>query len=301
MLHWRWNIFLLCAALAGGQMAAVEQVPIGFGEASISGALQGLTEFWPVSSSAHLLILRELAGPNWASGGARTDAIWHFDLLLQLASALAILVAYPRRVGQLFLGALGRSQEGRRILCCLLLAFFPVALVGALLDYLHWHPSPPIRTIAWSLLLGGMYILIFESIFHRKGRRQLSEFDYRDALFVGIAQTIALFPGVSRSLMGLTASLALGLCPLAAVEFTFFLGYGTIAAAACYRLLAGGLAAIAALPIGPVAFGCGCAFLCAIPSLFFQNYLSCLLQNRSLLPFGYYRVLLGLIILVTAS
>jgi undecaprenyl-diphosphatase len=182
-----------------------------------------------------------------------------------------------------------------------LLAFFPTALVGVLLDLLHWQPSPPVRTLAYPLLLGGVYLLAFEGVSGRRGHRKLSELGCCDAVLIGIAQTAAFFPGVSRSLMGLTTSLALGFCPMAAVEFTFFLGCGTIVAASGYRLLVGGPALLAALPIGPTAVGIGCAFFCAVPSLLFLIYLNNLLQNQSLLPFGYYRILLGLTILAIGS
>ncbi|MDR2664464.1 MAG: hypothetical protein LBB14_02995 [Puniceicoccales bacterium] len=290
----RMGTFLLWAAVLAGSALGRERTPIGDGEAALAGAVQGLAEFLPISSSAHLLLLRELTRGGETPTADRKEALWHFDLLLQLASACAVFAAYPRRTGQLCRGIAGRSREGLRLLGLLLLAFLPAALAGALLDLLRWHPSPGLRALGWPLLLGGAYLLAFEHIFRQRGRRELAELDGRDALFIGAAQTLALFPGVSRSLMSLTAALARGLCPSAAVEFTFFLGGGTIGAAAGHRFFAGGLSTLATFSGKSVAIGCGCAFLCAIPSLFILNHL---LRNCTLRPFAYYRILLGLAIL----
>jgi undecaprenyl-diphosphatase len=176
----------------------------------------------------------------------------------------------------------------------LLLAFSPSALCGLCLGIFHLQPSLSLGTLGWPLLLGGVYLLLFEHFYRRSGLKKLRDIGAGEALAIGAFQAVALVPGVSRSLMTLTVAMLVGLSVPAAVEFSFFLGACTIAAAAAYELLFGGLAILAALPIVPTLLGIFTAFCCAIPSLIFlRKWLSVF----TLRPFGYYRILLGIFLI----
>ncbi|MDR2576739.1 MAG: undecaprenyl-diphosphate phosphatase [Puniceicoccales bacterium] len=262
--------------------------PLGMGESVLRGAVQGVTEFLPISSSAHLLLLESVLDENFSE---RSASFWHYHLLLQFASVLPIFAFYRQRMMQLLRGFLGRSKTGLFLLGKLLLAFFPTAISGAFFG----GRRTDVHYCALPLLLGGVAILIFEYFHKKRGTKSLEELSTISALCIGLLQCLALIPGVSRLLVSLLGAMSVGLSPGAAVEFSFLLGTGTICAATTYDLCFGSMwSALQLFPSASVFCGITASFLCA--SLVIPTFLRWL-RHHSLRPFAIYRITLGAILL----
>lgn len=251
--------------------------------------LQGLTEFLPISSSAHLILVPLATG--WPDQGLA------FDVAVHLGSLLAVIIYFRHPLRQMSRDWLDSLKGGpvtpdARLGWLALLATIPVGLAGfALEDYVQTELRSPL-TIAWATIGFGLVLWWADAA----GTRRRNEYGmrWREALLIGLAQVMALIPGASRSGLTLTAGLALGLTPTAAARFSFLLSIPVI-------LLAGGMQvfelvqsretvhwrALAAAVVlsGLSAFACIHLFLKA-------------LERIGVLPFVIYRLLLGVVLLV---
>jgi undecaprenyl-diphosphatase len=212
-------------------------------QAIVLGVIQGMTEYLPVSSGAHLLLLEK-----WMFPGANLRAFDGFNTLLQFGSVWIVLLFYRRQVGKIVAGLVGQSPEGLRLFFNLLCAFIPTALVGHFLGRHIREHCENLKFIATALASGGVYIFIVVR-FCRPWRR-LASLSWRQSFFIGVLQGAALFPGVSRSLMTISAGLWMGLAMADAVEFSFLLGAGTIGAATFHHFIFGGMPLDADWPPG---------------------------------------------------
>lgn len=249
--------------------------------------VQGLTEFLPVSSTAHLLLVEHFFG----SGGKETAYI---NLFLNIGSVFAILFFYRRTIGKLFCGFFRRSTAGGRLGRQLVLAFLPAALTGFFLDRFLENFFHGPAFLAATLALGSIYILLFEK-FCKRGTRKLAELTNRQAFFIGLMQAVALLPGISRSLMTITAGLYIGLSAPAALEFSFLLGALTIGCANGYKILCGCITGFPELPTEHIPGAILLVFLLSLGTihLFFGW-----LKRHRLTPFAIYRLLLASVILL---
>jgi undecaprenyl-diphosphatase len=197
--------------------------------AALLGVLQGLTEFLPISSTAHLLVAGDLVGFE--------DPGEAFTVLIQLGSILAVMWLYRERILQVVRG-LPASPEARRFTLMLLIAFAPAVVAGALLnDIVERVIAETPYVIALALIAGGIVMLVVEArrpeaIVTAVDRTPLSR-----ALGIGLCQTLALIPGVSRSGATIVGARLLGLERAAAAEFSFFLAMPTMVAAFVYKLV----------------------------------------------------------------
>lgn len=285
-------LFALAIFLGGGTAGAF---PFSTVEALASGAMQGITEFLPISSSAHLLLLeRVLTGENLSRSG-RGVVLTNYHLLLQLASIFPVFWIYRRRIGQILSAVILRSSRAHlRPLGLLLVAFFPSAAMGLFVDR-HFCAAAVATPLMGSFLFaGGVGILLFERLRGNRGRGNIENLSWRSAWTIGLLQTFALFPGVSRSLLSIVGGLWMGLSPASAVEFSFLLGSGTICAAVAHRLLTRQMASILPLPVFPLTVGIFTAFFCSALSI---SFLLHWLQRHSLRIFGVYRIGLGIFLL----
>jgi undecaprenyl-diphosphatase len=286
---------------------------VDFIEAIILGLVQGLTEFLPISSSAHLRIVGELAG--WGDPGAT------FTAITQLGTELAVIIYFRREIGRIIskwfrsLGARGgrRSagvQKGDpdvRMGWLIIVATIPIVIAGFLLQ-------DTIRTSFRSLWIVAIVLIVFGVLLglaDQLGRRTKSQDDisYRDGILIGLAQMLALIPGVSRSGASTSAGLALGYERPAAAQFSFLLAvpavfgaglYETYTAFTCDPALKAdieqgcgtgyGLPETAVATV--VAFGVGLAVIA-----FLMNYI----KTKSFLPFVIYRIVLGIVLIVLLS
>jgi undecaprenyl-diphosphatase len=289
------------AAVAGHLRSAMTA-----GQAVILGIVEGLTEYLPVSSTGHLLITERILGIGDSSQASaeqkqRTkEASDAYTICIQAGAIIAVLGLYFARVKQMLWGLAGRDPHGRRLLINVAAGFLPAAVIGLLFNNLIkaylFGPWPVVA--AW--LVGGLAILAANR-WQRNASHQaqrslpLEELTFQMALIIGFAQCIAMWPGVSRSLVTIVGGLLVGLSLPAAVEFSFLLGVVTLGAATAYDALKHGQVMLQAFDALSIAIGLVLAFLAAVASV---KWMVSYLNRHGLAIFGYYRVVLAL---VTAS
>jgi undecaprenyl-diphosphatase len=206
-------------------------------QAIVIGVVQGLTEFLPISSSAHLILLPQLLG--WDDALIVSPA---FTVILHLGS-VAALVAYFRsdlwRYAFAGLALLRERRMGsdpdRRMAALLATSVVPAALIGVLLEgFIDTFFREQLLVICSLLVVGGIILFVAERLGRRT--RQMHELRLADALAIGLAQALALFPGISRSGITISAGLLLGLERAAAARFAFLMGTPIIAGAGVWKL-----------------------------------------------------------------
>ncbi len=200
-----------------------------FFNAALLGVVQGLTEFLPISSTAHLILGARMLGFQ-DPGGV-------FTVMIQLGSILAVIWLYRAKVISVVLG-LPTQPEARRFAALVLLGFLPALVAGALFaDYVKrvLYYSPGI--IAASFIAGGIVMLAVERMRSRPTVTSVDDMSFSQALVVGVAQVLALVPGVSRSGATIVSGLLSGLDRTTAAEFSFFLSMPTMVAAFVHDLI----------------------------------------------------------------
>jgi undecaprenyl-diphosphatase len=221
--------------------AAKADVSLSIPKAIALGLIEGVTEFLPISSTGHLLVAEKLMNVGTQNDKAK-DAADAYAVIIQLGAIGAVLLISWRRVLDVLQGVIGKSETGRRLLINLIAAFIPAAVVGVLLDKLleKYLLKPVPVAIAW--LVGGVAIIAVAKKFKAAQHtgRLLDAMTPKDAVMIGVAQAVALWPGVSRSLVTIVGAILLGFCLRDAVEFSFLLGLCTLSAAAGYSLLKDG-------------------------------------------------------------
>jgi undecaprenyl-diphosphatase len=257
--------------------------------AVLLGIVEGLTEYLPVSSTGHLILVGQLLGTTG-------DAADSFNIVIQLGAILAVVVHYRRLLAARALGLVSRKTESIALLVALVVGFVPTAVTGLLLrkaiKRLLFGPIP----VAFALVAGGVLMIAIERMRAKKrivGLVGLEHVTPKRALLIGLGQCVAMWPGSSRSMCTIVAGQLAGLSTATAAEFSFLLGLPTLGAATLYEgykarhvLLAGD--GVLNLAIGlMVSFAVAWAVIAG-----FIKYL----QSRGLEPFGYYRVVLGVLV-----
>jgi undecaprenyl-diphosphatase len=250
-------------------------------QAVLLGIVEGITEFLPISSTGHLLVVGDLI--NFGTGTSKTAGDT-YSLAIQFGAILAVLVLYRTRILSMVRGVAGSDVEGRSTLIALITAFIPAAVLGvlagdAIKDAL-FGPVPV--TVAWAI--GGVLLLRWVP---KAGVSELHQLTTRSAFLIGLAQGVALWPGVSRSLVTLVAGLAVGLTLSAAIEFSFLLGLVTLSAATALDLLKHGGELVDTFGIVTPLIGLACAFITALIAV---RWMVGYLNTRSLAIFGWYRI-----------
>ncbi len=256
-------------------------------QAAVLGIVQGLTEFLPISSTAHLLIVEKLIGFDDPGG--------LFTVIIQLGSILAVVWLYRAKILEVLTG-LPSDPEARRFAFKVILATVPSLVAGALFSsYVKRVLYTTLTVAAVAFIVGGIIILIVERFRPVPEVRTVDELPVGRALAVGAFQALALIPGVSRSGGTIVAAMAMKVERAAAAEFTFFLAMPTMAAAFAHDLLE------LRHGVGPsrgaeIAVGFVMAFLGALLVVKpFLNYV----RRRGFAPFAWYRIVLGAILLAT--
>ena len=266
-------------------------------QALILGLVEGLTEYLPVSSTGHLLLAQRLMGIDSSTA---SDA---FAICIQAGAILAVLGIYRQRVAQMVMGAVGRNKAGQRLLINLLSAFVPAAVLGLLLEkpikkYLFGGDEWGLWPVVAAWFAGGMAILVVSLARRRRGTSPTTCFDLeqltiRMALIVGFAQCIAMWPGVSRSLITIVGGVLVGLSLPAAVELSFLLGVITLTAATAYDALKHGPEMLATYGATPLLIGFGAAWLSAVLAV---KWMVGYLKSHGMEIFGWYRVALAFVV-----
>lgn len=249
------------------------------------GIVEGATEFLPISSTGHLIIASEIV--NYPESARAT-----FEIFIQLGAILAVFWHY--REPLLDLGRRVRTDpKAGAFVLKVLLAFLPAAFVGLLFHNWIEENLFSVRSVAWALVGGGIVILWIERRQHRFDVQTMEDMSWQDALWVGIAQVTALYPGVSRAGATIMGGLLAGLSRPTATQFSFYLALPTISAASVFSILKS-LSDLTSADIAPLAVGFVAAFLSALVVIRrFIRYV----QAHDFRIFGYYRIVFGLLLL----
>jgi len=296
-------LLILCTACTGlAEDTGPGRKEMSTGQAIVLGIVEGLTEYLPVSSTGHLLLAERVMGigekqATSASEQARDkEAADAYAICIQAGAIIAVLGLYFRRVLQMVQGLLGRDPNGLRLFINVTVGFLPAAVIGLLFnktikEYL-FGPWPVV--IAW--LVGGLAILTVS--YYRQRDKHLPQaggvldsLGWRMALVIGFAQCIAMWPGVSRSLVTIVGGMLVGLSLPAAVEYSFLLGVVTLGAATAYDGLKHGQVMVQTFDPQSLVIGVFFAFAAAVISV---KWMVAYLNRHGLAIFGYYRVVLAL-------
>ncbi len=263
-------------------------------KAVILGAVEGLTEYVPVSSTGHLLVVSELLGLR--DTPADEAAANTYAIAIQFGAIVAVAGLFWNRFRDMILGLFGRSEAGRHLLVVTVVAFLPAAVIGFLFDDMIeealFGPGPIIA--AW--IVGGVLILVLERtgrIPHgarKEGTDPILKITYQQALVIGLAQIAALWPGTSRSLATILGALLVGVGMAAAVEFSFILGFVTLTAATVYSLVSDGGDLVDQFGYLNPLIGLVSAFVFAVIAI---KWMISYLENHSLAIFGWYRLVVA--------
>ena len=249
------------------------------------GIVEGITEFIPVSSTGHLILAGDLLG-------FEDEKAKVFDVFIQLGAILSVVWLYRDKVYGVINGLPAR-KEARSLAMNLIVAFLPAAFLGLLAHKaIKAYLFNPI-TVAGALIAGGIAILLIEKMDHRSHVKSMDDITLKQAVGAGVAQCLALFPGVSRSGATIMGGLLIGFDRKVAVEFSFFLAIPTMFAATGYDLLSN-LHALSLSDAPLFALGFITAFFSALIVIkAFIGYVS----KHDFSGFAYYRIGFGLLVL----
>ncbi|GGL99634.1 undecaprenyl-diphosphate phosphatase [Pseudomonas asuensis] len=256
-------------------------------QALILGIVEGLTEFLPISSTGHQIIVADLLG----FGGDRAMA---FNIIIQLGAILAVVWEFRRKIIDVVVG-LPRQRQAQRFTVNLMVAFFPAVILGvAFADAIHEYLFNPI-TVAMALVIGGVIMLWAERRQHNTHIEQVDDMTWVDALKIGCIQCLAMIPGTSRSGSTIIGGLLMGLSRKAATEFSFFLAMPTMVGAAVYSgYKYRDLFQPSDLPVFIIGFVTSFIF-----AMIAVRGLLKFIGNHSYAMFAWYRIVFGLLILAT--
>ena len=266
--------------------------------AVILGIVEGLTEFLPVSSTGHLILVG-----NWLQfTGEKANT---FEIFIQLGAILAVIGYFRERIWNLVRAVLGTPmaqgsphamsvEQARRFAAGVILAFIPAAIIGFFLhDKIEELLFTP-KTVAVALVVGGVGIIAIEKLKLRAKTETMEKMTWTQALWVGLAQCLSLIPGMSRSASTIMGGLVAGLSHAAAAEFSFFLAIPTIGAATVYSLLKN----LKLLSADDVAvFTVGFIVSLVVAWIVIAAFMS-FIKKHSFESFGWYRIVLGFAILL---
>lgn len=256
--------------------------------AIILGIVEGITEFLPISSTGHLILVNQFLKLS-----ENENFVNMFDIVIQLGAILSVVIYFRDR---LFFH--GNDSDHNKNVSDLwkkaVIGVIPALIIGGMLGSkikkLLFNPT----VVAITLVVGGIILIVIEN--HRKIAKigSVSELSYRTAVLIGLIQCIAMIPGTSRSAATIIGAMLLGCSRIVAAEFSFFLAIPTMTAATAYELMktGQGLASQEWMILG---IGFAVSFLSAWAVIaFFMNYI----RNKDFKLFAYYRIILGIIVFV---
>lgn len=259
-------------------------------DAAILGIVEGLTEYLPVSSTGHLILTGKLL--KLSGEGPKS-----FEIVIQLGAILAVIVHYRTLLRLRLAGLVQRRPEAIRLAAALLISFLPAAVVGLLFHKLikhHlFHPAP----VAAALIVGGIAMIAIERVRAKRnieGEDGLEHIGWKRALWIGLGQCLSLWPGTSRSMCTIVAGQLAGVSTRTAADYSFLLALPTLGAATVYEFYKTREVLVASSGgLMPIAIGLVVSFLVAWAVIAgFVRYL----QRRGLEPFGWYRIVIGIVV-----
>jgi len=256
-------------------------------KALLLGVLEGLTEFIPVSSTGHLILMEEVLGFEGPKGRV-------FEIVIQLGAILAVCWLYRVKIWQTVAG-LFRQPVATRFAVNVVVGFLPAAVIGALahgvIKGVLFNPW----VVATALFVGGLAILLIERIAPRPATKSVDDLGWKTALGIGFCQCVAMIPGVSRSGATIMGARMLGVDRATSAEFSFFLAIPTMLGATVYDVyknwstLGADTSGMALIAIGFAA-----AFIVA---MLVVSRVVAFISRYGFAPFAWYRILLGIVAL----
>ncbi len=266
-----------------------------FVKAALMGIVEGLTEFLPISSTGHLILADALMGFGGSAGAEKAKV---FEIAIQTGAIFAVVLVYLQRIKDTVVG-LGSDPKAQRFALNVIIGFIPAVILGLLFGKaVKAHLFTP-TVVATTFILGGFIIIAAERMAARKPMQRVETVDDMsalDALKVGLIQCFALVPGTSRSGATIIGGMLLGLSRKAATDFSFFLGIPTLIGAGAYSLYKErALLSLADLPLflTGLVFAFVSAWICV-------RWLIRYVSSHNFMPFAWYRIAFGILILVTA-
>lgn len=253
--------------------------------AIVLGIVEGVTEFLPISSTGHLIVVSNLIGFEGSLGGT-------FEIFIQLGAILAVVVYYARDLLNQA-QSLPRDRSVQRFWLNILIAFLPAAVLGFFFhDWIKAILFTPV-VVAVTLILGGIILIAVERRDHAGGTQEIYAVQPTQALQIGVAQITALIPGVSRSGASIVGGLLSGLDRPTATAFSFYLAIPTLGGATVFDLVTS-LDEITPEDVINLAVGTVVSFVVA---LLVVRWLLRYVSTNDFKPFGVYRILAGLAVL----
>ncbi len=258
-------------------------------KAAVMGVVEGLTEFLPVSSTGHLILAGALLGFD-------DDKAKVFDIAIQTGAIFAVILVYWQKIRDTIV-ALPSERQAQRFALNVLIAFVPAVLLGLLLGKaIKAHLFTPV-VVASTFIVGGFIILWAEKRPQHAARiHSVEDMSPLDALKVGLVQCLAMVPGTSRSGATIIGGMLLGLSRKAATDFSFYLAIPTLMGAGAYSLYKD-RALLSAADIPMFVVGLVFSFLSAWVCV---RWLLRYISSHSFVPFAWYRIAFGIVVLVTA-
>lgn len=259
----------------------------------IIGIIEGITEWLPVSSTGHMLLFDEFVPLNISESFKEM-----FFVVIQLGAILAVVVLFFKKMLPVSIerGKIIVEHSVVKMWCKVAVSCLPAAVLGFFLDDFLEENFGNAPTISAMLIVYGILFIIIEN--RNKNRVSItddvSEIDYKTAVFIGLFQCLSMIPGTSRSGATILGALLLGVSRTAAAEFSFFLAVPTMLGASALKLLKFGLD-FSSYELLALAVGMIVAFVVSVASIrFLMNFV----KNHSFKSFGWYRIALGLAVII---
>ncbi|MFH0886733.1 MAG: undecaprenyl-diphosphate phosphatase [bacterium] len=258
-----------------------------FFKAAILGVVEGITEFLPISSTGHLIIVNRFI--NFTGNFANM-----FDIVIQVGAIIAVIIYFSKQLNPFGSRKSPAEKEATwDIWKKTLVGVIPAIIIGGALGHkveeLLFNPV----TVAIALLIGGIILILIENRKRSGSKNSISDISYMTAITIGLIQCLALVPGVSRAGATIIGAMLLGSSRKVAAEFSFFLAIPTLIAASAYALIKDHMS-LTHTEWGVLAIGFFVSFLVAWAVIaLFMNFI----RKHDFKLFGYYRIILGLMIL----
>ena len=271
-------------------------------QAIVLGLVEGITEYLPVSSTGHLIIVSDLLGLGDTL--TQREAVDTFNIVVQGGAILAVLGLYFPRVIQMIKGLGGKDKVGLKLALNIIIAFMPAAILGVLFNDFIEEKLFNTPAVITALALGGVFMITLDKIKFKEidtdddHSNDITELNWKQALFIGFMQCVAMWPGTSRSMMTIAGGVIVGLKPKQAAEFSFLLGLPTLGGACVYSLMKnlknaselGTPNMFETLGWMPIVIG---IVVAAVSAALAVRWLVSFLNKHGLAPFGYYRLVLA--------
>ncbi len=279
-------------------------------DAIVLGVVEGLTEYLPVSSTGHLILAdRFMEGDAKDVSSEISEARNAYLIVIQGGAILAVMFLYWRKLLGILMGLIGRDPAGLALGLKILVGFLPAALAGPFLN--DWIESKLFNStaVAVALTVGAVVMILVEWNRKRKHgndnlesskteKGSIETLSYKGALLVGVMQCLAMWPGMSRSMVTIVGGYLAGLSAKSAAEFSFLLGFLTLSAASAYSLLGSWDVLVRTIEPGPALTGIAIATIVAFVAVkWFVGFLA----KHGLLLFAYYRIALAVLIVLVLN